>query len=165
VSVFEELEPRQQQLLEGYTAAFNERSGRNLTTQEYFDSMTVSERTTYDAVTHALMNSKLTAQAGNDLGNVLDLVEGVERVAGQYYGRGGDQQFRLYVLLVPNARETLEKSKEFFLGKENTVYHAGYPQSYRQEGKVPNIQVSVSGDGLKADVDVDYRSSKMPGAM
>ncbi len=165
ISAFGDLEPAQQQLLEGYTAAFNERSGRSLTTQEYFDSMTVSERTTYDAVTHALMNSNLTDGEGDDLGNVLDLVEGIERVAGQYYGRSGDQQFRLYVLLVPNARETLEKSKEFFLGSENTVYHAGYPQSYRQEGKVPNMQVSVSEDEMKADIDVDYRSSKMPGAM
>ncbi len=165
VSVFENLEPRQQQILEGYTAAFNQRSGRNLSTQEYFDSMTVSERSTYDAVTNALMNSKLTDQEGNDLGTALDLVEGVERVAGQYYGRSGDQQFRLYGFLVPDAKETLEKSTEFFLAHENTVYHGGYPESYRQEDKVPNIQFSLSEDEMKADIDVDYRSSKMPGAM
>ncbi len=165
ISIFGDLEPPQQELLQGYTAAFNERSGRSLSTQEYFDSITLSERTTYDAVTHALMNSKLTDQEGNDLGNALDLVEGVERVAGQYYGRGGDQQFRLYVLLVPEAKETLEKSTEFFLGHENTVYHAGYPESYRQEGKVPNIQFSLSEDEMKADIDVDYRPSKMPQAM
>jgi hypothetical protein len=165
ISIFGDLVPAQQVLVEGYTAAFNERSGRDLSTQEYFDSMSVSERTTYDAVTHALMNSKLTDQEGNDLGNALDLVSGVERIAGQYYGRGGDQQFRLYVFLVPGAKETLEKSKEFFLGHENTVYHAGYPESYRQEGDVPNIQFSLSEDETKADIDVDYRSSKMPGAM
>ena len=165
ISVFGDLEPAQQVLVEGYTAAFNQRSGRDLSTQEYFDSMSVSERTTYDAVTHALMNSTLTDQEGNDLGSALDLVSGVERVAGQYYGRGGDQQFRLYVFLVPGTKETLEKSKEFFLGHENTVYHAGYPESYRQEGDVPNIQFSLSEDETKADIDVDYRSSKMPQAM
>ena len=38
--------------------------------------------------------------------------------------------------------ETLDKSKEFFLGHENTVYHVGYPTSFRQEGKVPIIQFS-----------------------
>ena len=165
ISIFGDLEPAQQVLVEGYTAAFNERSGRDLNTQEYFDSMSVSERTTYDAVTHALMNSTLTDEEGNDLGTALDLVNGVERIAGQYYGRGGDQQFRLYAFLVPGAKETLEKSKEFFLGHENTVYHAGYPESYRQEGDVPNIQFSISEDETKADIDVDYRSSKMPGAM
>ncbi|HVQ63078.1 MAG TPA: hypothetical protein VMT78_01015, partial [Terriglobia bacterium] len=36
---------------------------------------------------------------------------------------------------------------------------------YRQEGKVPNVQFSFSEDGLRADVDVDYRSSKLPTAM
>ena len=41
----------------------------------------------------------------------------------------------------------------------------GYPMSFRQEGKVPNMQISVSEDGLKADIDVDYRSSKSPQAL
>ena len=113
ISAFGDLEPVQQKLLEGFTAAFNERSGRDLSTQEYFDSMSVSERTTYDAVTHALMSSELTDQEGNDLGTALDLVEGVEKVAGQYYGRGGDQQFRLYSFLVPDAKETLRSPHSF----------------------------------------------------
>ena len=165
VNRYESLEPRQQELVEAPAAAYNEQTHRNLTTQEYFDSLTLSERTTYEAVTHALMNSKLTDPEGNDLGDALDLVSGVERIAGQYYGRGGDQQFRLYVLLVPGTRETLEKAQEFYLGHENTVYHVGYPHSYRQAGKVPNIQSSVSEDATKADIDVDYRASKMPQAM
>ena len=50
----------------------------------------ISERTTYDAVTHALMNSELTDEEGKSLGHAIDLVEGVERIAGQYYGRSGD---------------------------------------------------------------------------
>ena len=165
VNRYESLEPRQQELVEGPAAAYNKETHRNLTTQQYFDSLTLSERTTYEAVTHALMNSKLTDPEGNALGDALDLVSGVERIAGQYYGRGGDQQFRLYVLLAPGTRETLEKAQEFSLGHENTVYHVGYPHSYRQAGKVPNIQFSVSEDGTKADIDVDYRASKMPKAM
>ena len=155
----------QKDLFDPYAEAYNERTGRSLTPQEYFDSLSISERTTFDAVTHALINSTLTDQEGNSLGRAIDLVKGLERIAGQYYGRGGDQQFRLYVFLEPNTRETLEKSKEFFLGHENTVYHVGYPTSFRQEGKVPNIQFSVSDDNTRADIDVDYRSSKMPQAM
>jgi hypothetical protein len=61
--------------------------------------------------------------------------------------------------------ETLDTSQEFFRDHENTVYHVGYPTSFRQIGKVPNIQFSVSEDGTKADIDVDYRSSRMPQAM
>ena len=111
------------------------------------------------------MNSKLTDEQGNTLGVALDLVERLERVAGQYYGRGGDQQFRLYVNLNPGARETLEKSQEFHLGHLNTVYHVGYPSSFRQTGKEPTIQFSISEDNTKADIDVDYRSSKSPQAL
>ena len=79
-------------------------------------------------------------------------------------GTGGDEQFRVYVRLKPDTREMLEKSREFFRDHENTVYHVGYPHSYRQAGKEPNIQISMSEDGLRADIDVDYRSSGSPQA-
>jgi hypothetical protein len=127
--------------------------------------LTLSERTTFDAVTNALMSTELTAENGEDLGVALDLIASIERVAGQYSGRGGDEQFRIYVKLVPNAEETLERSTQFHFGHLNTVYHVGYPRSYRQEGSVPNMQFSVSEDGTRGDIDVDYRSSKSPQAL
>jgi hypothetical protein len=164
-SRFVDLAKAQKDLFAPYADAYNERTDRNLTPQQYFDSLTISERTTYDAVTHALLHSTLTDEQGNSLGTAIDLVKGIDRIAGQYYGRSGDQQFRLYVNLEPGTVETLGKSREFFLGHENTVYHVGYPTSFRQKGSVPNIQFSVSEDGTKADIDVDYRSSKMPQAM
>jgi hypothetical protein len=164
-SRFVDLVQVQKDLFVPYTDAYNERTDRNLTPQQYFDSLTISERTTYDSVTHALMNSTLSDEHGNSLGAAIDFVKDIERIAGQYYGRSGDQQFRLYVYLEPGAMETLERSREFFRDQENTVYHVGYPTSFRQEGNVPNIQFSISEDGTKADIDVDYRSSKMPQAM
>ncbi len=165
VSRFASLDPEQQKLYEPFAIRDADARGRTMTPEEHFNSQTISERTTYDAVTHALMSSALTDEEGNELGTAFDLVAGIERVAGQYYGRGGDQQFRLYVDLRPDAVETLHRSTQFFEGHENTVYHVGYPYSFRQEGDVPNMQVSVAEDGLKADIDVDYRSSKSPGAL
>jgi hypothetical protein len=73
--------------------------------------------------------------------------------------------FAFTVSWKPGARQILEQSREFKFSEENIVYHVGYPYSYRQEGKVPNIQFSISEDGLRADIDVDYRSSKLPTAM
>ena len=64
--------------------------------------------------------------------------------------------------LKPGTRELLDKSREFFVDHENTVYHVGFPHSYRQVGKEPNMQMSMSEDGLRADIDVDYRSSRSP---
>ncbi len=159
------LTPEQQALYEPYARADAAARGRELTPEEHFDSQTISARTTFDAVTHALQSSQLSDADGNDLGSAFDIITAIERVAGQYYGRGGDQQFRLYVELEPDAVQTLRQSTQFFEDHLNTVYHVGYPFSFRQEGSVPNIQVSVSEDGSRADIDVDYRSSKSPQAL
>ena len=40
---------------------------------------------------------------------------------------------------------------------DNTVYHNGYPISYRARGGTPSIQISIATDN-RADIDVDYRS-------
>jgi hypothetical protein len=165
ISLYSSLDDRRQGILDGSARAYNETTGRNLTTAQWFDQLTLSERTTFDAVTHALMNSELTDENGEDLGTAFDLIEGLERIAGQYSGRGGDQQFRLYVNLRPDGEDILERSTQFLFGHENTVYHVGYPRSYRQEGDVPNMQFSVSEDGRRGDIDVDYRSSKSPQAL
>ena len=111
------------------------------------------------------MGSSLTDENGRALGPLLDLVTAVERIAGQDAGRSGDQQFRLFVTLRPETRDTLERSREFARSHDNAVYHAGYPSSYRLGGGVPSIQISLSNDGLHGDVDVDYRASKPPQAL
>src|SRR5580765_2313117 len=92
----------------------------------------------------------------------LALVEGLDRIAGENPGKTGDQQFRIYVTLRPNANEILKQSREFIRDHDNTVYHPGYPYSYRLGSGVPSAQFSLAADGLSADVDVDYRTSKMP---
>jgi len=164
-SRFESLDAHSQELLDGPAQAYNEITGRNLSTQQWFDRLSLSERTTFDAVTHALQRSDLSDAEGTSLGTAFDLIVGIERIAGQYSGRGGDQQFRLYVAVKPDTQDILERATEFFADHENTVYHVGYPTSYRQIGDVPNIQFSLSEDGLRADIDVDYRSSKSPQAL
>jgi hypothetical protein len=161
---YAELEPGRQKLFDTYAQALNAKSGETMSSDDRFRALTPSEQTTFDGVTHALMRSTLTDQEGRSLGPALDLVTGVERIAGQQAGRSGDLQFRLYVTLRPGARDTLERSREFVRGHENTVYHAGYPHSYRL-GTVPSVQISLSEDALRADVDVDYRTSKPPRAL
>jgi hypothetical protein len=158
---YAELEPERQKLFDGYAEALNAKGGESVTPHDRFRALTPSEQTTYDAITHALMRSNLTDDGGRPLGRALDLVTGLDRIAGQQTGRSGDLQFRLYVRLRPDARETLERSREFVPGHENTVYHAGYPHSYRL-GTTPSIQFSLAEDGLGADIDVDYRTSKIP---
>ena len=156
------LSAEQRDLFVPYAAARDAAAGQSRTPQQAFDDLSRSEQTTFDGITHALSRSTLTDEGGRSLGRALDLVESVERIAGQYAGRRGDQQYRLYVRLKPGAKDTLERSREFYHNEDNTVFHVGYPYSFRQAGKEPTMQISISDDGAQADVDVDYRSSKSP---
>jgi hypothetical protein len=162
---YPQLSDGQRKLFDTRTKLYNEQTTLNLASEQYWSTLSVSERTTFDAVTHALERTELSDENGQSLGKALDLCLDVDSIAGQYYGRGGDQQFRIYFKLRPDTREILEKSREFYHDHDNTVYHIGYPFSHRQTGKPPTIQFSMSEDGLKGDIDVDYRSSKMPRAM
>jgi hypothetical protein len=160
--IFTDLTPRQQALFKTYIDRYNQTRGSQYTPEEGFTRLSVSEQTTFYGITHALSNTRLTDASGASLETALDRVESVERIAGQYAGRSGDEQFRLYVNVKPDTRDVLEKSREFIRDHENSVYHVGYPHSYRQAGKEPSLQFSLAEDGLRADIDVDYRSSKSP---
>ena len=163
--VFADLAPAQKTVFDTYVRNYNSSRRTQYSSEDVFDRLTISEQTTFYGITHALMHSSLTDASGAKLGTALDRIASIERIAGQYAGRGGDEQFRLYVNLKADSRDVLGKSKEFFRDHENTVYHVGYPQSYRQVGKEPNLQISMAEDGLSADIDVDYRASKTPQSM
>lgn len=159
-----QLRPQQKKLVNTWIAEYNKITKKRLDPKSY-DSLPLSTRTTFDAVTHALLNTSLTNPAGKSLGTALDLVQLVEAAHGQIPEARGDQQFRLYVKLKPRAIDKLYESREFKRGKDNTVYHIGYPINFRQQGGTPSIQVSITRTGRRADIDVDYRSSRGPVAL
>jgi len=154
------LSPEQQRLIDNYLERYNDLRSTNLDETAY-DALTYSVRTTFQAVTHALLNSQLTDAEGNDLGTALSLVAAVDMVHGQIIGAGGDQQFRVYASLRRDAVATLETSQQFRRHRDNSFFHNDYPLNYRQNG-VPSLQFSIAADGLRADIDVDYRSSAFP---
>jgi hypothetical protein len=158
---FEQLAPEQQQLLREWAGRYSEMTGEPTDAAQIYDSARLSQRTTFDAVTHALLNTPLTNADGKQMGTALDLVQGLEQVAGQEPGARGDKQFRLYVVLKPGAFRLLSESKEFVRERDNTSYHYGYPFSFRMKG-TPSVQISGSRDFARADIDVDYKSSDFP---
>jgi hypothetical protein len=162
---FETLHPEQQRLVAGWVAEYNRITGKSLAAAEAYDSLAPSTRTTFEAVTHALLTTKLTAENGNPLGTGVDLVQMVEAVHGEIQDARGDHQFRIYVLLKPDALDRLYRSREFKRTRDNTVFHIGYPINFRQQGGAPSMQVSVTKTGRRADIDVDYRSSGGPVAL
>jgi hypothetical protein len=160
------LDARRQALVDGWVARLSAVSGQPLEAGPLYDEkIKFSTKTTFEAVTHALMTTALTDGGGTRLGDGLDLIERVDTVNGQVSGAGGDHQFRMYVLLRGDAVATLERSREFRRGADNTVFHKGYPINFRAQGGTPSIQISVALDRRHADVDVDYRGSSFPVAL
>jgi hypothetical protein len=156
---FESLEPAQQKLVRLWAAEASKIFQRPADPATLYGKLPLSTRTTFEAVTHALSRSQLTSGSGKPYGTALDLVELVERVAGEVRGERGDAQYRVYVYLKPGAVDRLYNSREFKRTHDNTVFHIGYPINFRQQGGVPSIQISVARTGRRADIDVDYRPS------
>lgn len=161
---YEELSPAQKKLIDEWYAEYNRMTHDNSQPTEY-NGFSLSTRTTFEAVTHALVTTELTDKSGKSLGNALNLVQSIEAINGKVPHAPGDLQFRIYVVLKPDALQKLKASSEFFRDRDNTVYHHGYPLNYRQDGGTPSIQISVAKDTRHADIDVDYRSAKFPGAL
>ncbi len=128
------------------SVAFNEVIGRSAPPDVVYNLARLSSRTTFDAVTHALMTTELTDESGQSLGTALDLVAQLETIKGKIKGAGGDQQFRISAVLKPDAREIMERSQQFQRKGDNTIYHKGYPVNYRQTVTAPSIQVSIARD-------------------
>jgi hypothetical protein len=156
------LRPEQKRLVDDFVSRYNATTGSKFVPAEAYDSARLSVRTTFDAVTHALLKAKLTDAKGKSLGHALDLVDTVDEVMGEQSGVGGDRQFRVYVYLKPTAMDILSRSQEFSRDRDNTIYHKGFPICYRLKNGPPSIQFSISRDNKMADVDVDYRSSSFP---
>ena len=156
------LRPEQKRLIDDFIRNYNSTTGSKLVPEQAYDNARLSTRTTFDAVTHALLNAKITDAQGKSLGRAIDIVEAVDQVMGEEPGAGGDLQFRLYVYLKPDALDILSRSREFSHDKDNSVYHKGFPICYRLKKGPPSIQFSISRDHKLSDIDVDYRSSSFP---
>lgn len=165
-SSFDKLRPQQQKLVRQWAAEYQKILRAPVDPEVAFNKLSLSARTTFDAITHSLSQTQLTdLLTGKPLGTALDLVAGIESVNGELSGARGDHQFRLYVRLKQDALKKLYASAEFVRTGDNTVYHIGFPVNFRLQGKEPSIQFSLTRTGRRADIDVDYRSSHGPQAL
>jgi len=163
---YSDLAPEQKALVDDWFRRFSEVVKKPLTAEEGYNNLPVSTKTTFGAVTHALIRTTLTDQNGAVLGpSAITLIERIDTVAGKIEDAGSDQQFRLYVVLKPNALENLARSREFARSPDNVTFHKGYPICFRSRNGVPSLQVSATKDGKRADIDVDYRSNKFPASL
>ena len=90
------LRPEQKLLVDDFVRRYNQATGSELVPEHAYDKARLSVRTTFDAVTHALLNAKITDTTGKHLGHAIDLVAAVDEVMGEEAGVSGDRQFRVY---------------------------------------------------------------------
>jgi hypothetical protein len=156
---YDALKPEQKALVNDWMKRLSGTRRKTEDPETTYNNLPLSLRTTFMAVTHALISTTLTDAADRNLGSAIQLVKSVDSVQGAVPGARGDEQFRMYVKLRLGARELLDKTQEFQRIGDNTVYHAGYPICYRSLPSLPSIQVSATQDMTRADLDIDYRSS------
>jgi hypothetical protein len=162
---YNRLYEKPKKLFDAWAEEQNKAKNEKLTPAQRYQQLTLSQRTTFEAITHALFFTKLTDKSGKPIGNALDLVSSLENIAGEVQGKRGDVQYRLYVKMVPGAEQKLLDSQQFKRDKDNTIFHKDYPLNFRQKGPYPSIQVSMTREADRADIDVDYNSSKPPQAL
>ena len=163
---YAELDERRQQLIAGWVGRLEKTTGQSIDPARLYDEVvSLSTKTTFVAVSHALMTTRLADAAGADLGDALSLVERIDVVRGEVTGERGDHQFRIYVRLTADAMDRLSRSQQFKRASDNSIYHKGYPINFRGQGGTPSIQISIATDRRNADVDVDYRGSSFPVAL
>src|SRR5262249_51658304 len=109
---YDTLRPEQKKLVDDFIRRYNQTTGSRIVAREAYDGARISVRTTFDAVTHALINANISDANGKSLGRAFDLVGAVDDILGEEADVGGDRQFRLYVYLKPKAFETLAQSSE-----------------------------------------------------
>ena len=69
---YSELDERRQQLVDDWVARFTKVTGQSLDARSFYDDvLSLSTKTTFDAVTHALMTTPLTDASGQKFGDAL----------------------------------------------------------------------------------------------
>jgi len=160
---YEDLSNEQRAVLD--RASFNcaESATETATGAILFDRFSASQRATFVAITHAMMNTSIVDRKGRDeTVDALGLVEEMTDVHGENQSSPSDQQFQLFARPLPDALRRLRAAKNFEIG-ENHVFHLGYPFSFRQvrrfaaRGQEAGLHISIARDGRSAVIHIDYR--------
>lgn len=102
-----------------------------------------------------LENTTIIGKDGTKM-NGLDAIKSVNFINGETpVSEKNPQRFRIMVELQDGAYDFIMSAKNF----SSVPGHGDdYPDSRQLKGGAPSIQFSMSRDGRKADVDVDYES-------
>ena len=155
------LSEEQERLFRSFYENYNARRHHHLSEIEVWSLLNESEHSTFISITYALEHTTLSDRKKRPEGRLSDFVEVVFDLLGEnakHPDDQGDNQYRIFARLKPNASLALRNSREFGEPGANIFGHKGWPVSYRQQGGMPSIQISTDKSGTNADIDIDYRS-------
>jgi hypothetical protein len=75
---YDGLSSQQKLELQEWIDRYNEITAKRLDSSELYEELPLSTRTTFEAVSHALITTELTDEEGRSLGTALDLVRLIE---------------------------------------------------------------------------------------
>lgn len=166
---WEDLSEEQRRVFQQYANQHNKANKTKLSTEQVYNTLNKSQMATYESVTYALEHTQLVDSQGNSMGNALQQVAGVSKIAGEIPGSSkGDQQFRVFADLKSGAIEAFGNAQGFEPSSNRVlglfqIYHQGFPDSFRQirregvRGMEAGLQPSFKRSTLRSDIDVDYR--------
>ena len=83
-----ELDQRRQRLVDDWVTRFVKVTGQQVDARSFYDEvLPLSTKTTFEAVTNALMTTALTDGTGQTFGDALSLIERIDTVKGEVPGR------------------------------------------------------------------------------
>ena len=160
---FEDLANEQQVIIRSLLSSCASKRDEPPIPASVFGQFNASQRATFVAVTHAMLNTPLVdREKGKELGNAFQLIEELLDIQGENLELPSDHQFQLIVRLVPDAAQRLERAADFAKG-ENHIFHKAYPISFRQfrrigsHGREAGLHISLAPDKSLAEIHIDYR--------
>jgi hypothetical protein len=94
---YDSLVPQQRALIDDWMKRFSATIHKQVDPRQTYDNLPLSTKTTFNAVTHALISTQLTGESGRGLGSAIQIVAKLDTVRGEVLGARGDEQFRVYV--------------------------------------------------------------------
>src|SRR4051812_45650858 len=92
---YDSLKTEQRALVDDWMKRFSATTRKQLDARQAYNNLSLSTRTTFNAVTHALISTQLTGKSGQRLGSGVQIVDKLETVHGEVLGARGDEQFRI----------------------------------------------------------------------
>ncbi|QQS33238.1 MAG: RHS repeat-associated core domain-containing protein [Acidobacteriota bacterium] len=155
---YEDLTDKQKKLIDDWAKQQNEANKTEITAQKMYDALGEDQRAAFESVANALENTTLIGKDGSKT-NGLDLIKSISFILGEKPSNNDDApSFRIYAELTENAREIVSGATNF---KGSNGHPPGFPDGWQQSGGSPGLQISMSKDGKRGDIDVDYQSKNL----